>query len=523
MNMFPSLYSGFYDRMNQNPYGYGSSDEMPTAMEGLTNRLPPLYPSMETPQSYPPSPFPNYNLAQARYATGGYVDGGDYEEQNPLSYITDLLRQAGQREDSVLAHINPEEAQELGEKYGYDYNPLTGLPQYGKFKLKKIKHLGKQVVRHGLPIAGSVVGAIYGGPMGASVGGAAGGALGNALTGRSSSKELLGGAFKGGLQGYFSGPAFAQGGKGLFAQGIPGLTSGLSSGFNSSLSGLGLAGTQSSALPRVGGTSSGMGLTNSMSAVPKGMPNFIGKGPFGFGAGSLMKGTAAAAQGAAGGGGSNMLDKLLLGSAVLGTLMRKEKTKKDPFSFYQDQLQNEMAQRKVEDVRRQEAMRNVGPLQRQVKMPPLGYRGGYDPEWDYFPDEQGYRKGGYIDGDTGGQDDDVHMDIPEGAFVLDANTVAQLGDGNNKAGRTKLDKMFGGINKFSHPAEVKRSVKAAVSNGEYIVYPAGVNKVGNGNNKAGAHELKQMVNNIRNHKGFKGFPPKAKPLNQYLTSKSRRR
>ena len=46
---------------------------------------------------------------------------------------------------------------------------------------------------------------------------------------------------------------------------------------------------------------------------------------------------------------------------------------------------------------------------------------------------------GYIRGVNGGQDDDVNAMLSNGEYVIDASTVADLGDGNNEAGARKLD------------------------------------------------------------------------------------
>lgn len=48
---------------------------------------------------------------------------------------------------------------------------------------------------------------------------------------------------------------------------------------------------------------------------------------------------------------------------------------------------------------------------------------------------------GHLKGQTGGQDDKVPAMLSDGEYVMDAETVAHLGDGNNAAGAEKLDKM----------------------------------------------------------------------------------
>jgi hypothetical protein len=45
----------------------------------------------------------------------------------------DMVRRANRSGDSVLAHINPREAEMLGRTQGSSINPITGLPEYGFF------------------------------------------------------------------------------------------------------------------------------------------------------------------------------------------------------------------------------------------------------------------------------------------------------------------------------------------------------------------------------------------------------
>ena len=47
----------------------------------------------------------------------------------------------------------------------------------------------------------------------------------------------------------------------------------------------------------------------------------------------------------------------------------------------------------------------------------------------------------YFEGGTKGQDDQIPALLSDGEYVMDADTVAALGDGNNKAGAAALDQM----------------------------------------------------------------------------------
>lgn len=57
------------------------------------------------------------------------------------------------------------------------------------------------------------------------------------------------------------------------------------------------------------------------------------------------------------------------------------------------------------------------------------------------PNVGGLARGGALAGLTGGQDDVVPIKAANGEYVLDADTVSALGDGNSAAGAAKLDVM----------------------------------------------------------------------------------
>lgn len=53
----------------------------------------------------------------------------------------------------------------------------------------------------------------------------------------------------------------------------------------------------------------------------------------------------------------------------------------------------------------------------------------------------------FLKGETGGQDDTVPILASDGEYVIDASTVSDLGDGNSKAGAKKLDEMVTEVRK----------------------------------------------------------------------------
>jgi hypothetical protein len=61
----------------------------------------------------------------------------------------------------------------------------------------------------------------------------------------------------------------------------------------------------------------------------------------------------------------------------------------------------------------------------------------------------------YVNGGTGGQDDSVNARLSHGEYVMDADIVSALGDGNNEAGARKLDKMRENIRRHKRSAPSK--------------------------------------------------------------------
>jgi len=74
-----------------------------------------------------------------------------------------------------------------------------------------------------------------------------------------------------------------------------------------------------------------------------------------------------------------------------------------------------------------------------------------------------YAGGGYAEGAGSGRDDTIEALLSDGEYVMDAETVAMLGDGSNKAGAERLDEMRSELRKhkgknlrqgkFSHDAK----------------------------------------------------------------------
>ena len=112
-----------------------------------------------------------------------FKEGGDVKERRTygLENAAEMLRQQGRKGDTILAHINPEEAGILQLLGGAGtINPYTGLPEF--FVKKVVKGVGKVLkstadnlgraansIAETLGPVGQIAAAYFGGPIGAAV------------------------------------------------------------------------------------------------------------------------------------------------------------------------------------------------------------------------------------------------------------------------------------------------------------------------------------------------------------------
>lgn len=83
---------------------------------------------------------------------------------------------------------------------------------------------------------------------------------------------------------------------------------------------------------------------------------------------------------------------------------------------------------------------------------------------------------GAMRGKTGGRADALPVDVPENAYVVPADVVAALGEGNSESGMARLEKMYG------KSARRKRAsggrVPILISHGEFVLTPEAVEAAG---------------------------------------------
>lgn len=111
---------------------------------------------------------------------------------------------------------------------------------------------------------------------------------------------------------------------------------------------------------------------------------------------------------------------------------------------------------------------------------------------------------GPIHSTVAGRTDHLPLNVASGSYVIPADIVSALGEGNTMAGFQDLNYMFG-VQKLmgdEHPVEV------VVAGGEYIISPHSVEEIGGGDMDRGHDELDKFVKLKRDEtiKTLKGLP-----------------
>lgn len=355
-----------------------------------------------------------------RYAKGG------------LHSHAERVRRAGRGEDEVLLHITPDEFKQLKDAWGEPgINPNTGLPEYGF--LKKIGNkLGKVAKK---VIASPIVQKL--GPIAASI-------FLPGVGGIIASAALKGVNAK--LQGAKGSDVLKAGAMGALGAGVGKMIPGLGGGKDGTLG----------------------KLAGSFMPGEKRLPAEImqngGIGAEGVGADE------------GGGGGGGFMDKVKgfftndqgkpawgkIAGAGLGTLAllnaASPKQPSVPQGYGQDpNFKQGLTPMAFNRTRNSEA--------------PDYYHYGHGPEGEanfFVPNALpqqigGHADGGKIAGPGTGRSDDIDAKLSDGEYVMDAETVALLGDGSTEAGARRLDEMRNNLRrhkgrnlargKFSHAAK----------------------------------------------------------------------
>lgn len=109
--------------------------------------------------------------------------------------------------------------------------------------------------------------------------------------------------------------------------------------------------------------------------------------------------------------------------------------------------------------------------------------------------------------DVPGRTDQHAIDVPEGAYVIPADVVSGLGEGNTLAGMKILENLFpkpmraGKIKRHAEipPPRMNRGgpVPIAAAGGEYIIDPETVAEIGGGDLEQGHRTLDEFVMRAR--------------------------
>lgn len=107
---------------------------------------------------------------------------------------------------------------------------------------------------------------------------------------------------------------------------------------------------------------------------------------------------------------------------------------------------------------------------------------------------------GYIHGDTGGRTDNKPIDVAEGTYIVPADVLSGLGEGNSHAGWAALRAQFGMDEPVPGKAEggpVGAVVPIVAASGEGAIGPETVAKIGGGDMTRGHSILDALVSHVR--------------------------
>lgn len=105
--------------------------------------------------------------------------------------------------------------------------------------------------------------------------------------------------------------------------------------------------------------------------------------------------------------------------------------------------------------------------------------------------------GGLFHSTGPGRTDNMHVSVPHNSYIVPADVVSGLGQGNTLAGAKALDSITGVVPQKSGHFASGGMVPIIVAGGEYHITPDKVAKIGKGNVKHGHQILDEFVKHIR--------------------------
>ena len=478
----------------------------------------------------------------------GMAGGGLPSLSAPMAPMAQQVQSQGRDEDTMLVHMTPNEVnslQGLAMAHGgsLTINPETGLPEAGFLKKLIPTLLGAALaatgigapLAAGLVAAGSVAktGSLKKGLMaglqafgGAGLAGAAGlgGSISSNAFGALSSKAGMFGANMGlgatvptALTGAAAVPTAA-------ANVAPGFNAAaeaanmaslggqaaanVAPGFNAAAEAANMASlggaTQTLASSAPAQFTGGLGSRFAQAArsgLPGGTPGIIAKNAPMLAASGLMQGVGGAMSGRPSGGSSGAIDNSYQGPYYAQDRQRIEdpdgansSKQRRHFAVDMPEIYNTMGQvvqPGSQTKRGTQIMQPVfNPKAKKGKpmydFRPTTYMGGVDPQ-EEEEENAGYAHGGEVQ-------------LSDGAFVLDARTVSEIGNGSSNAGMEALSRMGGrpvqgpgdGVSD-SVPARIGGNQPARVARDEVIMPSNVVRRIGKGNPKRGADKLYSLM------------------------------
>ena len=106
---------------------------------------------------------------------------------------------------------------------------------------------------------------------------------------------------------------------------------------------------------------------------------------------------------------------------------------------------------------------------------------------------------GPIHSSVAGRTDHLPMHVPSGAYVIPADIISAMGEGNTMSGFKIANSIFS-TRKFGVPgadAGISSSVPIVAAGGEYVIHPDDVTRIGGGNMDAGHKVLDSFVKKMR--------------------------
>ena len=118
--------------------------------------------------------------------------------------------------------------------------------------------------------------------------------------------------------------------------------------------------------------------------------------------------------------------------------------------------------------------------------------------------------GGHLASPVAGRTDHLPISVPRGSYIIPADIVSSLGEGNTQAGARLLDSYLPppGVPGFASGGTAAPMVDIAAAGGEYVVHPDQVAQLGGGDMQHGHDILKSLVKQQRDKtiKTLKGLP-----------------